>query len=371
VLVCAPDHLSSICNVTAGTPTTEVCDGLDDDCDGVVDNVANATLAVDASNCGTCFHACGANVTCVSGMCSGAANCTNGMMDGTELGVDCGLDCPLKCTVVSADWFDWTTFSANAASYSRSAIGVRATVIEWGTIPPIGPFDGPTLLYGTQALYATLTSGGCGSNGALIDPVNALFTPVVGGTLNVSFDYGVSYYADFQGPPIFQGHRSDFLYGASFAAFLINAALNPIATANGLGSSSFLTSDQLQEIYQGTVFTFRCADVSPCGTDSYFPSNSTLSGIPGVISNDTCQPPGGLCDNMACGPYESCDQGTGSCYTIFGNGNCFTPPSQPGNQNCTGLTKVCNRLLRYCTDCWVDTDCSGGMTCDQPSFTCV
>jgi len=36
-LVCAQNQLGATCNATPGTPTAEVCNGVDDDCDGIVD----------------------------------------------------------------------------------------------------------------------------------------------------------------------------------------------------------------------------------------------------------------------------------------------------------------------------------------------
>ena len=36
--VCSADGLSSICNATPGTPTAELCNGLDDDCDTLIDD---------------------------------------------------------------------------------------------------------------------------------------------------------------------------------------------------------------------------------------------------------------------------------------------------------------------------------------------
>jgi hypothetical protein len=52
------------------TPSLEVCDGRDNDCDGVVDN--GIDLNTDAQNCGGCGHACSfphALVACVAGVC--------------------------------------------------------------------------------------------------------------------------------------------------------------------------------------------------------------------------------------------------------------------------------------------------------------
>lgn len=36
--ICSNDGKSTVCSVSAGKPTQEICNGLDDDCDGVVDN---------------------------------------------------------------------------------------------------------------------------------------------------------------------------------------------------------------------------------------------------------------------------------------------------------------------------------------------
>jgi hypothetical protein len=64
-LMCTGTALTCVATVM---PKTEVCNGIDDDCDGVVDQPFN-TLT-DRSHCGACNHACAATEACKTGVCT-------------------------------------------------------------------------------------------------------------------------------------------------------------------------------------------------------------------------------------------------------------------------------------------------------------
>ncbi|MBN2101382.1 MAG: LamG domain-containing protein [Candidatus Aenigmarchaeota archaeon] len=68
VYICSQDGLQSVCN--GNTPTTEICDSIDNDCDGKIDE--------------GCY---GSELT----------SCENGIRDGREEGIDCGGPCPDEC----------------------------------------------------------------------------------------------------------------------------------------------------------------------------------------------------------------------------------------------------------------------------------
>ncbi len=79
---------------TGCTGTPELCNGIDDDCDGVIDNGFN--LQIDPLNCGACGIVCSAptaNTACVAGQCTISA-CTPGYVDADKNPVN-GCECLL------------------------------------------------------------------------------------------------------------------------------------------------------------------------------------------------------------------------------------------------------------------------------------
>ncbi len=96
VYVCTADGLGVVCDAVAGAPSAEICNGIDDDCDGEVDEgvicppLPNATTACAGGNC-------------VLQTCNpGYADCDGIEISGCETNINsdprncggCGVQCP-------------------------------------------------------------------------------------------------------------------------------------------------------------------------------------------------------------------------------------------------------------------------------------
>jgi len=113
VKVCSPDESETVCNATPGTPTAEVCNGIDDNCNGQVDEGVLLTFFQDADGDGfgdpaRSTQACKApagfvadNHDCNDGAAAihpGAAELCNGVDDNCNGTKDEGFDVGSACT---------------------------------------------------------------------------------------------------------------------------------------------------------------------------------------------------------------------------------------------------------------------------------
>jgi hypothetical protein len=72
--------------VPQGVPSAELCNGLDDDCDGATDEAF--ALDTDGLNCGVCGRVCPAGTSCRLGGCR-ESNCADGIDNDADAGIDC------------------------------------------------------------------------------------------------------------------------------------------------------------------------------------------------------------------------------------------------------------------------------------------
>ena len=94
--VCSASFVGVVCGGTAGAPQPETCDGVDNDCNGRIDDVPGGTTTGDVANCGACNVACATAPnsvpSCVMGGC--VSTCTAGFVD-ADRSPSNGCECQL------------------------------------------------------------------------------------------------------------------------------------------------------------------------------------------------------------------------------------------------------------------------------------
>ncbi len=116
--VCADGVTACMSNAvmcTAPASSPELCNHLDDDCDGSTDE--GIDTMTDGTNCGMCGHACGAGTSCCNGSCvdesSDHANC-----------MGCGMTCPSTAnTCCSSSCADTMTDAHNCGMCGHACAG--------------------------------------------------------------------------------------------------------------------------------------------------------------------------------------------------------------------------------------------------------
>jgi hypothetical protein len=153
--------------------TAELCNGLDDDCDGLIDN--GFDLLTDKNNCGACGFRCAlpgaSGVSCVAGTCRGTT-CTPGFID---LDGDATNGCEYACPVFPIKPETCNNIDDDCDGVrddSPSDAGKACT----GSCPPADPCvatgncSPATIAPGTGGCYGVCRNGGltvCVAGGAL------------------------------------------------------------------------------------------------------------------------------------------------------------------------------------------------------------
>ena len=358
ILACKPDGSGTFCDAPVITPTTEICNNIDDDCNGKVDDGPRPGVGV---ACGNSLGACMAGVTaCVNGqlvcttssapkpeVCNGLDDDCDGVIDnGTfpMVGMDCvcpGLD-PTKVGV------------GECKGGKYACEGKLGIVCEGCVFPQPEICDGKDNdCDGNIDMNATCPANfGCRGGACTLLCQAGEFRCPSGYTC--MGDYCVPARCAKVTCP--SGQRCDETTGlcVDLCAGVVCSA--PSICINGsCVDCETLGCDPGQVCYEGSCRADKCAGVTCPDTEAC--DDGTCVGLcpPGKCgSGQKCvngQCLADKCATVGCGQQQFCDPGDGTCKTD----PCQSMQCTQGTR-CVSTTGVCAPdpcLLMQCpTDCW-------------------
>jgi len=322
------------CNAVPGAPTTETCDGIDNDCDGTADNGFNLGM--------TCMNGVGACQSAGQIVCDGSGGATCDAVPGAPSTELCGDAIDSDC-----DGFD----SNGCPCGSDTDCQLCNEQYELCVTPCATNTDCPTGQICDEA-NGHLCVPACTS-----DADCPLACDLVSGEC-------VECAADADCP---------MDQGCDVAGYCT-------PTCQNAGDCTLGTCDTGAGLCVACDTSADCNTGEACSPESHtciLPCNLEADCNTGFICNESH---GDCVECVLDGdcPTGACDAFTNTCVECVDDGDCPTGVCDTGNHTCVECIDdgdcangVCDTTTNTCVDCNQDSDCPNGQLCDEPNHTCV